>query len=129
MLSKKSKIEQLPKSRESRFLAAAASASLCRTRTKRCGRLLVIRRGPSHRRARDAPAALKNFFHPPRKTFFDSIDPNRKSQEPAAPIRYVAELIGADADSEQAIRWLIALMVLCCDPLAIALTAAASARR
>ena len=32
-------------------------------------------------------------------------------------------------DSERAIRWLIALMVLCCDPLAIALTAAASARR
>jgi hypothetical protein len=69
MLSKKSKIEQLPKSRESRFLAAAASASLCRTRTKLCGRLLVIRRGPSHRRARDAPAALKNFFHPPEKPF------------------------------------------------------------
>jgi hypothetical protein len=41
----------------------------------------------------------------------------------AAPIRYVAELI-----SERAIRWLIALMVLCCDPLAIALTAAASTR-
>jgi hypothetical protein len=47
----------------------------------------------------------------------------------AAPIRYVAELIGTDTDSERAIRWLIALMVLCCDPLAIALTAAASARR
>jgi hypothetical protein len=47
----------------------------------------------------------------------------------ATPIRYVAELIGADADSERAIRWLIALMVLCCDPLAIALTVAASARR
>ena len=47
----------------------------------------------------------------------------------AAPIRYVAELVGADADSERAIRWLIALLVLCCDPLAIALTAAASARR
>jgi hypothetical protein len=45
------------------------------------------------------------------------------------PIRYVAEFIGADTDSERAIRWLIALMVLCCDPLAIALTAAASARR
>jgi hypothetical protein len=30
-------------------------------------------------------------------------------------------------DSERAIRWLIALMVLCCDPLAIALTAAAPA--
>jgi hypothetical protein len=39
----------------------------------------------------------------------------------------VAELIGADTDSERAIRWLLALMVLCCDPLAIALTAAASA--
>jgi hypothetical protein len=41
----------------------------------------------------------------------------------------VASLIGADTDSERAIRWLIALMVLRCDPLAIALTAAASARR
>jgi hypothetical protein len=47
----------------------------------------------------------------------------------SAPIRYVAELLGTDTDSERAIRWLIALMVLCCDPLAIALTAAASARR
>jgi hypothetical protein len=28
-----------------------------------------------------------------------------------------------------AIRWLIALMVLCCDPLATALTAASAARR
>src|SRR5712664_1723726 len=46
----------------------------------------------------------------------------------AAPIRYVAELVGDNADSERAIRWLIALMVLCCDPLAIALTAAASAK-
>ncbi len=53
----------------------------------------------------------------------------RQAEVEAAPIRYVAELIGADADSERAIRWLIALMVLCCDPLAIALTAAASARR
>jgi hypothetical protein len=32
-----------------------------------------------------------------------------------------------DPDSERAIRFLIALMVLTCDPLAIALTAAASA--
>jgi hypothetical protein len=37
--------------------------------------------------------------------------------------------MGTDIDSDPAIRWLIALMVLCCDPLAIALTAAASARR
>jgi hypothetical protein len=52
----------------------------------------------------------------------------RRIETEAAPIRYVAELLGAGADSEQAIRWLIALMVLCCDPLAIALTAAASSR-
>jgi hypothetical protein len=52
----------------------------------------------------------------------------RQIETEAAPIRYVAEIIGADTDSERAIRWLIALMVLCCDPLAIALTAAASAR-
>jgi uncharacterized coiled-coil protein SlyX len=53
----------------------------------------------------------------------------RQLETEAAPVRYVAELIGADTDSERAILWLIALMVLCCDPLAIALTAAASARR
>jgi hypothetical protein len=51
----------------------------------------------------------------------------RQIETEAAPIRYVAELIGADTDSEKAIRLLILLMVLCCDPLAIALTAAASA--
>jgi hypothetical protein len=38
----------------------------------------------------------------------------------AAPIRYVAELVGSDTDSERAIRWLILMMVLYCDPLAIA---------
>jgi hypothetical protein len=53
----------------------------------------------------------------------------RQIETEAAPIRYVAELVGADTDSERAIRWLIALMVLTCDPLAIALTAAASAGR
>jgi hypothetical protein len=52
----------------------------------------------------------------------------RKIETDAAPIRYVAELLGIEADGERAIRWLIALMVCCCDPLAIALTAAASAR-
>jgi hypothetical protein len=46
----------------------------------------------------------------------------------ATPIRYVAAVFGVD-DQETAIRWLIALMVLCCDLLAIASTAAASARR
>ena len=53
---------------------------------------------------------------------------SRQIETEAAPIRYVAELVGADTDSERAIRWLIALMVLYCDPLAIALTTAASAR-
>lgn len=53
----------------------------------------------------------------------------RQMETEAAPIRYVAELLGTNADSERAIRWLIALIVACCDPLAIALTAAASARR
>jgi hypothetical protein len=53
---------------------------------------------------------------------------SRRIETEAAPIRYVAELVGAGMDSERAIRWLIALMVLCCAPLAIALTAAASVR-
>ena len=42
----------------------------------------------------------------------------------AAPIMYVAQLMGGT--TEQAIRLLILLMVLTCDPLALALTAAAS---
>jgi hypothetical protein len=33
----------------------------------------------------------------------------RQIETEAAPIRYVAELVGADTDSERAIRWLIAL--------------------
>src|SRR5215467_8578851 len=64
---RKSRNEQLPKSRKSRFLVASAAASLSRTRTKLCGRSLVIRRGPSHRRARNAPAVLKNLVHLPEK--------------------------------------------------------------
>jgi hypothetical protein len=38
------------------------------------------------------------------------------SETEAAPIRYVAELLGVDADSERAIRWLIALMAFCVIP-------------
>jgi hypothetical protein len=53
----------------------------------------------------------------------------RQMESESAPIRYVAELLGSDTDSERAIRWLILMMVICCDPLAIALTAAASAGR
>jgi hypothetical protein len=46
----------------------------------------------------------------------------------AMPIQYVAAVFGV-TDPETAIRWLIALMVMCCDPLAIALMAAASAQK
>jgi hypothetical protein len=56
----------------------------------------------------------------------------RQIETEAAPIRYVAAIFGVvdtAEGQETAIRWLIALMVLCCDPLAIALTAAASTRR
>ncbi|MEH2625194.1 hypothetical protein V1292_003249 [Bradyrhizobium sp. AZCC 1719] len=46
----------------------------------------------------------------------------------AGPIQYLAMMVGAAP--EAAVRWLILLMVLCCDPAAIALTvAAASSRR
>ena len=51
------------------------------------------------------------------------------AESEAMPLRYAAELLGMGGDDERAIRLLIALMVLTCDPLAIALTAAVSARR
>jgi hypothetical protein len=47
----------------------------------------------------------------------------------AAPIAYIAQLFGADGDPEDAIRWLILVMTLAADPMALALTAAVSARR
>jgi hypothetical protein len=53
----------------------------------------------------------------------------RQIETEAAPIRYVAQLVGADADNEPAIRWLILMIVICRKPLAIVLTAAASAPR
>ncbi|UPJ47334.1 hypothetical protein IVB30_29215 [Bradyrhizobium sp. 200] len=45
----------------------------------------------------------------------------------AGPIQYLAMMVGAAP--EVAVRWLILLMVLCCDPAAIALTVAAASRR
>jgi hypothetical protein len=45
----------------------------------------------------------------------------------AAPIMYVTQLLGGT--TEHVIRWLILAVVLYCDPLAMALTAAASARK
>jgi hypothetical protein len=47
---------------------------------------------------------------------------------PARPSLTSGSASRTDADSERAIRFLIALMVLTCDPLAVALAAAASAR-
>jgi hypothetical protein len=47
----------------------------------------------------------------------------RQAENEAAPIRYVAQLVWTDTDSERVVRGPIAL------PLAIALTAAAWARR
>lgn len=54
----------------------------------------------------------------------------RQIETEAASIRYVADPISLpETDSERAIRWLIALVILCCDPLAVALTAAVSTTR
>ena len=43
------------------------------------------------------------------------------------PIQYLATMVGVSP--EDAVRWLILLMVLCCDPAAIALTVAAAGAR
>jgi cell division protein FtsB len=45
----------------------------------------------------------------------------------AGPIQYLAMMVGTAP--EAAVRWLIILMVLCCDPAAIALTVAAAGSR
>jgi hypothetical protein len=45
----------------------------------------------------------------------------------AGPIQYLAMTAGAEP--EAAVRWLILLMVFCCDPAAIALTVAATSAR
>jgi hypothetical protein len=49
----------------------------------------------------------------------------RQIETEAAPIHYVAAVFGVP-DPEVAIRWLVLFMTLACDPLAIALTAAAA---
>jgi hypothetical protein len=52
----------------------------------------------------------------------------RQIEAEAAPIRYVTEPLGAETDSERTIRWLLALIMMWCDPPATALRAAESAR-
>src|SRR5262245_47249043 len=58
----------------------------------------------------------------------DAVTPKQAPRRPAG-FENINSGRASDADSERAIRGLIALMVLTCDPLAIALTAAASAQR
>ena len=48
-------------------------------------------------------------------------------QASSGPVQYLAMMAGAEP--EAAVRWLILLMVLCCDPAAIALTVAATVAR
>jgi ribosomal protein L32 len=50
----------------------------------------------------------------------------RQVETEAAPIRYVADLVGAETNNEWALRWLLALIMLCFDPPARAHRAAAS---
>jgi hypothetical protein len=51
----------------------------------------------------------------------------RKAEADIGPLQYAATLLGLDR--EQALRLLILAMVLCCDPMAIALVIAASSRQ
>lgn len=51
---------------------------------------------------------------------------HQRAEAARGPIVYLAAIAGVD--TETAIRWLILLMVLTCDPTAIALTVAASRR-
>jgi hypothetical protein len=59
----------------------------------------------------------------------DAINSQRKARADLVALRQREADVLTGLKTEQAIRWLILAMVLCCDPLAIALTAAASARR
>jgi hypothetical protein len=47
----------------------------------------------------------------------------------AEPIQYVAQFLGVQRGGEEVIRWVIALIVGCTDPFAIALAAALTSRR
>jgi hypothetical protein len=75
MLSKKSKIEGLRKSRKGQDLVVLVAVSLCRACTKVCDRFAAIRCGPSHCSAWDASVGADTFRSSARKDFFDSIDP------------------------------------------------------
>jgi hypothetical protein len=53
----------------------------------------------------------------------------RAAEVESTPLRYLAEILGVNAGPESLIRFLIAAIVACGDPFAIALLAAVSGRR
>jgi len=59
---------------------------------------------------------LPGDLRPSSGTGSSATPPHTFGEAEATSIRYVAELIGDDTDTERVIRWLIALIVLCCDP-------------
>src|SRR6266404_2947153 len=69
ILLQKSKIGRPRKSREGRFLDAAAAARFSGANTKAGARFCMKRCGPSRRRARSASAVFKIFVLQPKKTF------------------------------------------------------------
>ena len=69
ILLNKSKIERRQKSRKCRFLDNSAAGMLHSASTKVHGRFSEKRRGPSHRCAPNASAALENFVRDTQKTF------------------------------------------------------------
>jgi len=77
----------------------------------------------SHHVGRDASTLL--YLNAERATFSAK---ERQVEAEAAAVRDVAEPVGAETDSERTIRWLLALIMLCCESSAGALTAAAPAR-
>jgi hypothetical protein len=76
------------------------------------------------------PARSRGSRSPQWKASAGPWEPRMRQPRPSAPpwapphrdrgrtYPLLAELLGTDTDSERAIQWLIALMVLCCDPLA-----------
>ena len=72
ILLQKSKIERRRKTREGRFLDAAAAARLAEANTRVGGRFGMKRCGPSGRRARSTSAVFKTFVNiGTKRTFRD----------------------------------------------------------
>ena len=92
MLSKKSKIERLRKSREDQFFVVSATASLCRACTKVCDRFCLIRCGPLTLPRVGRTSGAKTFRSLARKDFFDSISQTEKNSVRPNVFRFALEL-------------------------------------